>query len=130
MCLLTQEVLRHGRPKYIFHFYVLCSGFWLPDYRILASVSDTGTAWSCAARDHFMPVAKLEIARKFGLRVEPKHKNVLGPPVFTYLVYFRWVRDRTTFKIALDRLDDALIRILLIGRVVGRTSWCMPSPRM
>lgn len=61
-----------------------------------------------------MSVAKLEIRHVFGLRVEPKHKRVLGPAGFTYLAYFRWVRDTTTFKIGLDRLDDAFIRILLM----------------
>lgn len=61
-----------------------------------------------------MAVAKIEITPKFGLRVEPKRKNVLSPAGFTYLTYFRWVRDKIRFKIGLDRLDDALIRIILM----------------
>ncbi|KAH8660127.1 hypothetical protein BX600DRAFT_522931 [Xylariales sp. PMI_506] len=65
-------------------------------------------------RDYCLIVAKAEIAAKFGLRREPKKKKYLGPAAFTYLAYFRWVRDRTTFKIGLDRLDDSLIRILQI----------------
>jgi hypothetical protein len=42
--------------------------------------------------------------------VEPKRKDVLNPSGFTYVAHFSWVRDRTTFKIGLDRLDDSLIR--------------------
>jgi hypothetical protein len=74
----------------------------------------TGTELDKRLRDHFVSVAKLEITPKFGLRVEPKHKEVLDPRGFTYLSHFRWVRDRTTFKIGLDRLDDALVRIFLM----------------
>ncbi|KAJ2893428.1 hypothetical protein MKZ38_008686 [Zalerion maritima] len=65
-------------------------------------------------RNHFVAVAKIEITPKFGLRVEPKHKKVLNPAGFTYLAYFRWVRDRTRFKIGLDRIDDALARIFFM----------------
>ncbi|KAL2187262.1 hypothetical protein L209DRAFT_742607 [Thermothelomyces heterothallicus CBS 203.75] len=37
------------------------------------------------------------------------------PSGFTYLAHFRWVRDwKTTFKIGLDRLDDSLIRDILM----------------
>ncbi len=59
-------------------------------------------------------MAKLELQPKFGLRVEPKRKNHLGPEGFAYLAYFRWVRDRSVFKLGLDRLDDALARIFLM----------------
>jgi len=65
-------------------------------------------------RNHFFTVAKVEITPKFGLRVEPKRKDVLNPTGFTYLAHFSWVRDRTTFKIGLDRLDDSLIRSFLM----------------
>lgn len=65
-------------------------------------------------RNHFVAIAKLEITPKFGLRVEPKHKKVLNLAGFIYLAYFRWVRDRTRFKIGLDRIDDALARIFLM----------------
>ena len=64
--------------------------------------------------DHALLVLKLEIAPKFGLRIEPKPKNTLRPNGFTYLAYFCWILDRTTFKIRLNRLDDAFIHILLI----------------
>ncbi|KAK0624756.1 hypothetical protein B0T17DRAFT_492026, partial [Bombardia bombarda] len=65
-------------------------------------------------RNHFFTIAKVEITPKFGLRVEPKRKDVLNPSGFTYLAHFSWVRDRTTFKIGLDRLDDSLIRSFLM----------------
>ncbi|KAI1207667.1 uncharacterized protein F4807DRAFT_173788 [Annulohypoxylon truncatum] len=66
-------------------------------------------------RDHLLTVVKLEHTRLFGLRIEPKHKKVLDPSGFTYLAYFRWVRDwRTSFRIGLDRLDDSLIRDFLM----------------
>ncbi len=66
-------------------------------------------------RDHFLAVAKREITVLFGLRVEPKRKRVLSPSGFTYLAHFSWVRDnKTNFKIGLDRLDDSLIRDILM----------------
>jgi hypothetical protein len=74
----------------------------------------TATELDKRLRDHFVLVAKVEITPMFGLRVEPKQKEVLDPRGFTYLAHFRWVRDRTTFKIGLDRLDDSLIRIFLM----------------
>lgn len=89
----------------------------------------TGTELEKRLRDHFVSVAKLEIARKFGLRVEPKHKDVLGPQGFTYLAYFRWVRDKTTCKIGLDRLDNALIRILLMWTGCRRHELVYAQPK-
>jgi len=74
----------------------------------------TGDCLSEKLKNHALSVAKLEIAPKFGLRVEPKKKNHLGPGGFTYLAHFRWVRDTTAFKVGLDRLDDALLRIFLM----------------
>ncbi|KAK8106641.1 hypothetical protein PG999_010000 [Apiospora kogelbergensis] len=74
----------------------------------------TGAELEKRFKDHIVLILKLEIAPKFGLRVEPKHKKVLNPAGFTYLAHFRWVRDKTTFKLGLDRLDDALIRIFLM----------------
>ncbi len=65
-------------------------------------------------RAHFLAYAKLEIKPKFALRIEPKRKKYLGPEAFAYLAWFRWVRDRTAFKLGLDRLDDALVRIFLM----------------
>ena len=65
-------------------------------------------------RVHLLAVARSEITPKFGLRREPKRKNVIGPHAFIYLAYFRWVPDTTTFKIGLDRLDDATARILFM----------------
>jgi len=49
----------------------------------------TGNHLSKQLRDHALSVAKLEIVPKFGLRVEPKRKNHLGPGGFTYLAHFR-----------------------------------------
>jgi hypothetical protein len=47
------------------------------------------------------------------LRMHPANKKILGPDGFLYLSHYRWVRDdKTTFKIGLDRLDDATIRQL------------------
>ena len=75
----------------------------------------TGGELEVRVRDHFVHVAKQELRHKFGLRREPKRKNVLDPSGFTYLAHFSWVRDwKTTFKIGLDRLDDSLIRDLLM----------------
>jgi hypothetical protein len=59
-----------------------------------------------------LQTAKQELAPKFGLRTEPKHKNILGPRGFTYLVHFTWVRSRKPFKIGLDRLDDVFCRMV------------------
>ncbi len=75
----------------------------------------TGRVLEENVRAHFLAVAKQEITRQFGLRVEPKPKKVLGPAAFTYLAYYSWVRDaKTTFKIGLDRLDDSFIRDILM----------------
>lgn len=75
----------------------------------------TGEHLELRLRDYFVTVAKQEIEKLFGLRREPKRKGVLDPPGFMYLAHFRWVRDRkTTFKIGLDRLDDSLIRDILM----------------
>ncbi|KAI1151529.1 hypothetical protein F4825DRAFT_422489 [Nemania diffusa] len=64
-------------------------------------------------QDRILQHLKLEVASKFRLRVEPKRKNKLDPKPFIYLIHFRWVRDKTTFKIGLDRVDDSFIRIIL-----------------
>ncbi|TPX11403.1 uncharacterized protein E0L32_007822 [Thyridium curvatum] len=65
-------------------------------------------------RDHMRQIAKVELTPLFGLRVEPKHKNILGPRGFTYLVHFTWVRSRRPFKIGLDRIDDVFCRMILM----------------
>lgn len=45
------------------------------------------------------------------LELLPKPKPSIGPQMFLYLSYFRWVRDdQNAFHIGLDRLDDATIR--------------------
>jgi hypothetical protein len=61
-------------------------------------------------RQHGERLAR-ELAIQHGLRFEPAHKNSLGPGTFIYLVYFRIIRDRATFNIGLDRLNDTTIRI-------------------
>lgn len=81
-------------------------------------------------RDHFVAVARLEITPKFGLRVEPKAKRVLDPSGFTYLAHFRWVRDwKTSFKIGLDRLDDSLIRDILMWTGCRRHELVYAQPK-
>jgi hypothetical protein len=89
----------------------------------------TGTTLDKRVRDHFVAVAKCEITPKFGLRVEPKRKDTLDPRGFTYLAHFRWVRDRTNFKIGLDRLDDALIRIFLMWTGCRRHELVYAQPK-
>ncbi|KAI1464714.1 uncharacterized protein F4812DRAFT_151717 [Daldinia caldariorum] len=74
----------------------------------------TGTELEKRNKDHIGIILKNETAPRFALRVEPKYKNVLNPAGFTYLAHFRWVRDKTTFQLGLDRLDDALICILFV----------------
>ncbi|KAH8747986.1 hypothetical protein F5883DRAFT_697821 [Diaporthe sp. PMI_573] len=75
----------------------------------------TGETLELRLRDHFVAIAKAEHARLFGLRREPKHKKALDPSGFTYLAHFCWVRDKKSkFKIGLDRLDDSLIRDILM----------------
>ena len=44
----------------------------------------------------------LEVTHKFALRREPKPKPSLGPDAFTYLAYFLWVRDLSSFDLGLD----------------------------
>ena len=63
-------------------------------------------------RDHMLRIVKQELAPKFGLRTEPKRKNILGPRGFTYLVHFTWVRSRKPLKIGLDRLDDVFCHMV------------------
>lgn len=90
----------------------------------------TGEHLESRLRGHFVAVAKLEHARLFGLRQEPKHKKVLDPSGFTYLAHFHWVRDRkTTFKIGLDRLDDSLIRDILMWTGCRRHELVYAQPR-
>ncbi|KAI1291664.1 hypothetical protein F5Y03DRAFT_388333 [Xylaria venustula] len=90
----------------------------------------TGEHLESRLRDHFVAVAKLEHARLFGLRQEPKHKKVLDPSGFTYLAHFRWVRDRkTAFKIGLDRLDDSLIRDFLMWTGCRRHELVYAQPK-
>jgi hypothetical protein len=75
----------------------------------------TGEHLESRLRDYFVAVARQEIEKLFGLRREPKRKGVLDPSGFMYLAHFRWVRDRKTiFKIGLDRLDDSLVRDILM----------------
>jgi len=45
-------------------------------------------------QDYFLTFAKVEITRKFGLRVEPKRKEALNPSGFTCIAHFSWVWDR------------------------------------
>ncbi|KAH8895281.1 hypothetical protein GQ53DRAFT_681814 [Thozetella sp. PMI_491] len=63
-------------------------------------------------RDHMLTVVRSEITPNYGLRTEPKRKNILGPRAFTYLVHFAWVRWRRPFKIGLDRSDHVLCEML------------------
>ncbi len=63
-------------------------------------------------RGHMLQTAKQELAPKFGLRTEPKRKNILGPRGFTYLGHFTYFRSRKPFKIELDRLDDVFCRMV------------------
>ncbi len=77
--------------------------------------------------DHILLHLRLEIAPKFGLRVEPKHKTI-GPEAFTYFAYFRAVRDRTTFTLGLDCLDDMFGCILLMW--TGRRKHELDMPRI
>jgi hypothetical protein len=71
----------------------------------------TGSELDERVRGYMLQIAKQELVSKFGLRTEPKHKNIMGPRCFTYLVHFTWVRSRKPFKIGLDRLDDVLCRM-------------------
>lgn len=47
-----------------------------------------GSELHARLRGHILQTAKQEIAPKFGLRTEPKRKNILGPRGFTYLIHF------------------------------------------
>lgn len=90
----------------------------------------TGRVLDQRVRDHFVQICVLEIKPKFGLRAEPKRKNVLHPSAFTYLTHFRWVRDwKTTFKIGLDRLDDSLIRDFLMWTGCRRHELVFARPK-
>ncbi|KAJ2906919.1 hypothetical protein MKZ38_009782 [Zalerion maritima] len=70
----------------------------------------TGYEIDSRVKKHGETLAR-QLADLYGLRREPAHKNSLGPGTFTYLAYFRIVRDRSTFNIGLDRLDDMTIRL-------------------
>lgn len=90
----------------------------------------TGETLELRLRDHFVAVAKAEYVRLFGLRREPKHKNVLDPSGFTYLAYFLWVRDRKTkFKIGLDRIDFSMIEDILMWTGCRRHELVFAQPR-
>ena len=73
----------------------------------------TGTHLDKQVRDHFLANAKLEIAPKFRLRVEPNRKNHLGPEA-SPISLISTGSEMTAFKIGLNPLDDALIRIFLM----------------
>jgi hypothetical protein len=61
--------------------------------------------------DHLRNVIRSEITRKWALRREPKIKPIMGPDFFMYHLYFLWVRDTSAFRIGLDRIDDACLRM-------------------
>ncbi|KAJ9149958.1 FluG domain-containing protein, partial [Pleurostoma richardsiae] len=65
-------------------------------------------------KDHILNHIQIEVTPLYGLRREPKEKSHIGPAAFTYLCHFRWVRDRNAFKLGLDRIDDVLIRHILM----------------
>lgn len=53
-----------------------------------------------------------QLSVDYKLRREPAHRNTLGPGMFIYLIYFRIIRDRTTFNTGIDRLNDITMRII------------------
>jgi hypothetical protein len=57
---------------------------------------------------------KVKITPQYKLRRDPKDKPVMGPDLFIILQHFRWVRDPSSFRIGLDRLDDTCIRLFLM----------------
>lgn len=65
-------------------------------------------------QDYLVNAIKVEITPQFKLRRDPKDKPVMGPDLFTVLQHFRWVRDPSSFRIGLDRLDDTCIRLFLM----------------
>lgn len=89
----------------------------------------TGREVDAQLQAHTLEYIRVEIAELFALRREPKHKNQLGPDGHIFLCHFRWVRDVTTFRIGLDRIDDVFIRHLLMFAGARRHEFVYALPK-